>query len=298
MKYECIIIGGGIAGLQAAIQLGRYKHRVLVLDDNQGRSSICQSYHNILGYPNGVSGPHLREIGRAHGEKYGVHYQDDRVIDIMYEEEEFMIYTRSKKQYRGMRLLLATGIMDHIPPYKSLGPCLGLTVYVCPDCDGYEVKDKTTVVMGSGNTGANMALTLAYWTNSIIFVNDEQKEVCPQTYQQLEKLGIEVIEEKIAEVMADGSSFRGVRLASGQVVEGERGFIAYGGNQVKSDLAAKLGVERLGNQHIITDGRSKMTNVPHVWAAGDVVAHSEQVTIAMGEGSQAAIWIHKSLINR
>ncbi|MDQ0185986.1 NAD(P)/FAD-dependent oxidoreductase [Cytobacillus sp. FSL W7-1323] len=298
MKYECIIIGGGIAGLQAAIQLGRYKHRVLVLDDNQGRSSICQSYHNILGYPNGVSGPYLREIGRAHGEKYGVHYQDERVVDIVYEEEEFIIYTRSNKQYRGMRLLLATGIMDHIPPYESLGPCLGLTVYVCPDCDGYEVKDKTTVVMGSGNTGANMALTLAYWTNSIIFVNDEKKEVYPQTYQQLEKLGIEVIEEKIAEVLADGSSFRGVRLESGQIVEGERGFIAYGGNHVKSDLAAKLGVERLGNQHIITDGRSKMTNVPHVWAAGDVVAHSEQVTIAMGEGSQAAIWIHKSLINR
>ncbi|MCM3322364.1 NAD(P)/FAD-dependent oxidoreductase [Cytobacillus kochii] len=298
MKYECIIIGGGIAGLQAAIQLGRYKHRVLVLDDNQGRSSICQSYHNILGYPNGVSGPYLREIGRAHGEQYGVHYQDERVVDIVYEEEEFIIYTRSNKQYRGMRLLLATGIMDHIPPYESLGPCLGLSVYVCPDCDGYEVKDKTTVVMGSGNTGANMALTLAYWTNSIIFVNDEKKEVYPQTYQQLEKLGIEVIEEKIAEVLAEGSSFRGVRLESGQVVEGERGFIAYGGNQVKSDLAAKLGVERLGNQHIITDGRSKMTNVPHVWAAGDVVAHSEQVTIAMGEGSQAAIWIHKSLINR
>lgn len=298
MKYECIIIGGGIAGLQAAIQLGRYKHRVLVLDDNQGRSSICQSYHNILGYPNGVSGPYLREIGRAHGEQYGVHYQDERVVDIVYEEEEFIIYTRSNKQYRGMRLLLATGIMDHIPPYETLGPCLGLTVYVCPDCDGYEVKDKTTVVMGSGNTGANMALTLAYWTNSIIFVNDEKKEVYPQTYQQLEKLGIEVIEEKIAEVLAEDSSFRGVRLESGQVVEGERGFIAYGGNQVKSDLAAKLGVERLGNQHIITDGRSKMTNVPHVWAAGDVVAHSEQVTIAMGEGSQAAIWIHKSLINR
>lgn len=298
MKYECIIIGGGIAGLQAAIQLGRYKHRVLVLDDNQGRSSICQSYHNILGYPNGVSGPYLREIGRAHGEQYGVHYQDERVVDIVYEEEEFIICTRSNKQYRGMRLLLATGIMDHIPPYESLGPCLGLTVYVCPDCDGYEVKDKTTVVMGSGNTGANMALTLAYWTNSIIFVNDEKKEVYPQTYQQLEKLGIEVIEEKIAEVLAEDSSFRGVRLESGQVVEGERGFIAYGGNQVKSDLAAKLGVERLGNQHIITDGRSKMTNVPHVWAAGDVVAHSEQVTIAMGEGSQAAIWIHKSLINR
>ncbi|WP_404292975.1 NAD(P)/FAD-dependent oxidoreductase [Cytobacillus kochii] len=298
MKYECIIIGGGIAGLQAAIQLGRYKHRVLVLDDNQGRSSICQSYHNILGYSNGVSGPYLREIGRAHGEQYGVHYQDERVVDIVYEEEEFIIYTRSNKQYRGMRLLLATGIMDHIPPYESLGPCLGLTVYVCPDCDGYEVKDKTTVVMGSGNTGANMALTLAYWTNSIIFVNDEKKEVYPQTYQQLEKLGIEVIEEKIAEVLAEDSSFRGVRLESGQVVEGERGFIAYGGNQVKSDLAAKLGVERLGNQHIITDGRSKMTNVPHVWAAGDVVAHSEQVTIAMGEGSQAAIWIHKSLINR
>ena len=65
MDYQCIIVGGGIAGLQAAIQLGRYMHRVLVIDSADGRSTLCHSYHNILGYPNGVSGQHLREIGKA-----------------------------------------------------------------------------------------------------------------------------------------------------------------------------------------------------------------------------------------
>jgi thioredoxin reductase len=79
-------------------------------------------------------------------------------------------------------------------------------------------------------------------------------------------------------------------------VKAEHSFIAFGKNKVKSDLAKQLGVKLLDNQHIIVDSRTKMTNVENVWAAGDVAAHSEQVTIAMGEGAQAAIWIHKSLL--
>ncbi len=97
--------------------------------------------------------------------------------------------------------------------------------------------------------------------------------------------------------MAKGSQFKGVVLKDGTKIECEYAFVALGGNEVRSQLASKLGVELHENKHILTDSRTKMTNIKHVWAAGDVVAHSEQVTIAMGEGSQAAIWIHKSLLS-
>src|SRR5690606_19400176 len=87
--------------------------------------------------------------------------------------------------------------------------------------------------------------------------------------------------------------FQGVQLSdSGRIISGERGFIAFGGNKVHSQLAAQLGIERLENRHIVTDSRTKMTNVKHVWAAGDVAVHSEQVTIDMGEGCQAAMWMY------
>ncbi|WP_174734702.1 NAD(P)/FAD-dependent oxidoreductase [Mesobacillus harenae] len=294
--YDCLIIGGGIAGLQAAIQLGRYQHRVLVIDADDGRSKICRSYHNILGYPDGVSGQHLREMGREHSKKMGVEFVIDRVIGAGRSEEGFTLETEKGTVYRSRRLLFATGIVDRIPDFPEIMPCLGNSVYVCPDCDGYEVKDKKTIVMGAGNTGANMALTLSYWTKDLVFVNHERKPVDRELLEKLEAKQINYLEETIEKVKAIGADFNGVILKGGEQIEGQRGFIAYGGNEVKSQIARQLGVELHQNNHILVDPRTKMTNVENVWAAGDVVAHSEQVTIAMGDGSQAGIWIHKTLL--
>lgn len=98
-------------------------------------------------------------------------------------------------------------------------------------------------------------------------------------------------------LIKEGPTFCGVRLQNGTEIFGERGFIAFGHNKVNTELAKQLGVERLENKHIPTNPRTKQTNVPNIWAAGDIGVHSEQVTIAMGEGTQAAIWIHKSIVN-
>ncbi|WP_102026344.1 NAD(P)/FAD-dependent oxidoreductase [Salirhabdus sp. Marseille-P4669] len=295
MIYDCIIIGGGFAGIQAAIQLGRYKHRVLVIDADFGRSTICRSYHNILGYPDGVSGLELRQIGKKQAEVLGVQFHIDKVEHINPNEETFQLTTKKGNRFSAKRLLLATGIMDRIPIFKQVEPTLGTSVYVCPDCDGYEVKDKKTIVMGSGDVGANMALTLTYWTTELTYINHEQKPISEDNCRKLAQHNIQYRTEPINEVQIEDNLFQGVTLESGEEIRGERGFVAFGGNKVESDLAKQLGVERLENKHIVTDPRTKMTNVKHVWAAGDVVAHSEQVTIALGEGSQAAIWIHKSL---
>ncbi len=296
MLYDCLIIGGGIAGLQGAIQLGRYKHKVLVIDANDGRSTICQSYHNVLGYPDGVSGPELREIGRKHAESLGVVFAAARAVAVKRSSNGFVVETDNAGSYEAKRLLLATGIVDRIPPFPELRPCLGISVYVCPDCDGYEVSNRKTIVMGSGDPGANMALTLSYWTKHIIFINHEQKKIDEELHAKLKSKKIDVIDWPIHRVLAEGPDFRGVELDNGDQVEAERGFVAFGGNEVRSQLARQLGVELHENKHILVDPRTKMTNVEHVWAAGDIVAHSEQVTIAMGDGSQAAIWIHKTLL--
>ncbi|URM33203.1 NAD(P)/FAD-dependent oxidoreductase [Cytobacillus firmus] len=296
MNYDCLIVGGGIAGLQAAIQLGRYKHKVLVLDSNDGRSVICKNYHNILGYPDGVSGPELRELGKKHAESLGVEFVHEKVERAEKAEGGFVVSAESGNKYSGKRILLATGVMDRMPPLPEMMPCLGISVYVCPDCDGYEVKDKRTIVLGSGNAGANMALTLSYWTNDLVFINHEKKVPDQEFLEKMREKNIEYVDEAIDKVLAEDDTFNGVRLESGKEITGERGFIAFGGNEIKSGLAQQLGAERLENKHILTDPRSKMTSVQNVWAAGDVAAHSEQVTIAMGEGAQAAIWIHKSLL--
>jgi thioredoxin reductase (NADPH) len=298
--YDCIIIGGGIAGLQAAIQLGRYAmHTVLVIDAGNGRSTLCRSYRNILGYPNGVSGGQLRSIGIEQASSYGVEFVMDEVIDAQVSPNGTFILKgiKDKGTYESLTLLLATGVMDRFPELPGLRECLGLTVFVCPDCDGYEVKGRVTLVLGAGDVGADMALTLRSWTSQLLYLNHEQKPVNPEMMDRLQAAGIRYMPEPIQHVLVGSEgSFQGVQLQNGQRIEAERAFLAFGGNEVKSALAKQLGAQLHENKHIWTDLRTKKTSLAHVWAAGDVAIHSEQVTIAMGEGAQAAIWIHKSLL--
>ncbi|PKG22545.1 pyridine nucleotide-disulfide oxidoreductase [Niallia nealsonii] len=294
--YDCIIVGGGMAGLQAAIQLGRYQHKVLVIDGGHGRSTLCRSYHNILGYPSGVSGDELRLIGKKQAVDLGILFETAMAIHAEKQNGQFIIETDLNKRHAAKRLLLATGIMDTIPPFANLFPCLGISVYVCPDCDGYEVKEKKTVVIGNGNVGANMALTLTYWTKEIIYINHGGEDVDENLLNRLKVQNIPYINNRIVEVESQESQLKSYVLEGDVRIETNKSFLAFGGNKVKSDLASQLGVKLAENRHIDTDSRTKETNIQHVFAAGDVAVHSEQVTIAMGEGSQAAIWIHKSLL--
>jgi len=296
--YDCIIVGGGIAGLQAAIQLGRYRHRILVVDSNNGRSSLCRSYHNLLGWPDGVSGETLRRLGRQQANKYNVEFIEDKIIEAEEKPEQFMLIGTSGNVYQGKRLLLATGVMDRLPPIQNMIQCLGTSIYVCPDCDGFEVTDQSTLVLGAGETGANMALTLYYWTKTITYINHDGAEISESLLAQLNNKGIKYIREPIDEVILDSSeSFAGVRLENGQSLYAEKAFVAFGNNAVNTDLAKQLGVERLENKHVPTNPRTKETNVKNVWIAGDIGVHSELVTVAMAEGAQAAVWIHKSILN-
>jgi thioredoxin reductase len=294
--YDCIIIGGGIAGLQAAIQLGRYQHNVLVLDDGKGRSSICHCYHNLLGWPDGVSGEKLRSLGKMQAEKLGVQFEDKRVEAVRKAEGLFCATTTTSQQFLGKRLLLATGIKDNIPHFPGLIPCLGISVFVCPDCDGYEILDKQSLVIGSGNAGASMALTLTYWTNTLTFINHGKGEIDADLMEKLVERSITILSEEIKEIHTERDCFKGVTLANGERIDFSYAFLALGGNKPNTELALQLGMELEDNKHILVDPRTKKTPVENVWAAGDITVHSEQAAIAMGDGIQAAIWIHKSLL--
>ncbi|RXZ78486.1 NAD(P)/FAD-dependent oxidoreductase [Paenibacillaceae bacterium] len=301
MIYDCAIIGGGFAGLQAAIQLGRYRHRILVLDAGEGRSSLCRCYHNLLGWPEGVSGEQLRRIGRQQAEQLGVAFADAYVTGCAAVNSELFELTTASGQnvrYHSKRLLLSTGVQDRIalPQQDKLRPCFGISLFVCPDCDGYEVYNKPVLVLGSGDAGAAMALALHYWTPHVEYINHERAPIQADYVQQLADKAIVCLEREIVDVAVSGSRLQGVMLDDGQFKQADQAFIAFGGNQVRSELAAQLGIELLDNAHIEVAARTKLTSRKHVWAAGDVTAHSEQAIIAMGDGAQAAIWIHKSLI--
>lgn len=294
---DCIIIGGGIAGLQAAIQLGRYSaYDVLVIDRGTGRSTICKSYRNILGWPDGVSGEELRGRGRQQAESVGVMFAADDIRKAERDEAEYFVLTgKDGVRYRAKTLLLATGVMDRFPKLPGLMSTLGTSVFVCPDCDGYEIQDRKTVVMGSGDPGASMAVLLSERTKDIIYINHEREPASSEHMSQLADLGIPYIEKKVSEIREEDGILSAVVLEDGSIVLAERGFISFGGNMIYSELAEQLGAELEHNRHVKTDPRSKMTSVELLWAAGDLGVHSELTTVAMGEGATAAIWINKTL---
>jgi len=305
--YDCVIVGGGIAGLQAAIQLGRFRRTVLVIEAGDGRSVLCRNYKNLLGWPGGISGTELRERGREQAEQTGVvFFRQDRVMEVKYadsqeqgndeERNTIRLTTERGEAIAAKRLLLSTGIVDRMPDLPGLIPCLGQSIYVCPDCDGIEVSGRRTVVLGSGDVGAQMALTLAYYSPQLTYINHERSPVSPQLLEKLKAAGIGYDARAAAEIVANEGELQAVVMADGERLVADKGFIAFGGNEVRSELARQLGARLHENKHVLVDARTKRTSAQHVWAAGDVAAHSEQVAIAMGDGSQAAIWIHRSLL--
>lgn len=301
MVQDCIIVGGGIAGLQAAIQLGRYSaYDVLVIDFGEGRSTLCRNYHNILGWPQGISGEELRKRGREQAEGTGIRFVQDKVITAARSDTgTIMLQGESGNKYEAVTILLATGVSDRIPEIPGLTSTLGSSVYICPDCDGYEIQGKLTVVMGAGDAGASMALILAERTRKLTYVNHEASPLSFKLMEQLRIKGISYIEAAIAEIRhASEGQIEQVVLDNGNVLLAERGFIAFGGNRVHSKLADQLGAKLNPNGHVESNPRSKQTSVDNVWVAGDVALHAEQATVAMGEGSIAAIWINKALRER
>ncbi|GGG08708.1 thioredoxin-disulfide reductase [Paenibacillus albidus] len=296
MIYDTIIVGGGLAGLQAAIQLGRYSaHHVLVIDAGEGRSSLCRKYHNILGWPDGISGQELRDRGRRQAESTGVQFVTDRIVLAEKQEELFRLEGEQGKTYQARTLLLATGIMDRFPELPGIINALGNTIYVCPDCDGYEIQNLKTVLLGSGDVGAAMAFILRERTDDLTYINHEQKPLSQDNRRRLDSEGIHYIEAPAAYIQEQEGRIQGIALNKGTFIPAERGFIAFGGNPVHSGLAEQLGAKLHKNRHIEADSRSLMTSVEHVWVAGDVAVHAEQATVAMGDGAIAGIWIHKAL---
>lgn len=289
-EVDCIIVGGGLAGLQAAIQLGRYSaHQVLVIDAGEGRSTLCRTYHNILGFPDGVSGEELRERGRMQAERTGVSFEKDRIVKAERHGEKIQLFGTSGTEYRSKTVLLATGLTDRVPDIPGLTPTLGRTVYVCPDCDGYEIQDQRTVLLGSGEPGANMAMILIQRTNDLLYINHEQAPISAELHRSMKEAGVRYLEAAVQEVQQiEDGHITGVLTEDGQIFESERGFIAFGGNRVHYELAEQLGAVIADNKHVEADPRS-LQAATNVWIAGDLGLHAEQATVAMGEGSIAAM---------
>ncbi len=293
--YDVAIVGAGPAGLSAALFLSRYLHSVVVVDSGEPRNWETRGINGFLG-SQGIKSPALRACGRGDAEKFGAIFVDDTVATVSnVNGERFDLVLESGRTLLARRLLLAFGIKDIWPQIAGLGDCFGETAHVCPDCDGYEARDKKTVVVGSGRKAVGMALALATWTSTIVIcTNGEPAGIDQALIDKLEALNFPVIEAKIDKISSQERVMKCINLEGGMSLDCEKLFFAIG-QYPSDDLGAQLKCERDEFGHIEIDDRYH-TSVLNVFAAGDVVPGPQLAIAAASDGAIAALAIHASLI--
>ncbi len=294
-RYDIAVVGGGPAGLSAALWLARYLHKVVVVDSGDPRNWETRGINGYLGHQ-GIRSPELRAIGHAECAEYGVEFVGGIVDEAINETGElFAICLRDGSTIEAPRILLAIGLKDVWPNIPGLDQCYGETVHVCPDCDGYETRDKKTVVVGTGRKAVGMALALTTWTRQImICTNGEPPDMEQEVLDQLKALNIPVLDGPIRCVVSKDREISGVELEDGMSLDCERLYFAIG-QYPSDDLGAQLGCKRDQLGRLVVDEHNH-TSVKNVYAAGDI-AHAPQLAIvAASSGAVAAMAIHASLI--
>jgi thioredoxin reductase (NADPH) len=294
--YDVVIVGGGPAGLSAAIWLSRYLHAVLLVDSGDPRNWETRGINGYLGLPS-CKPSQLRALGRDEARRYGATLIDDCVDRAsILAADEFHVELHGGDVYTARRVLLAIGLKDVWPDIPGLGRVYGETAHVCPDCDGYDTRGKKTVVIGRGRKAVGMALNLATWTRELIICTNglapdmDDAEECAK----LEQLNIPVLTERVVRVCESRGRVHCLEFENGMELDADKIFFAIG-QYPADDLGAQLGCRRDAGGHIVVDAHYH-TSVPNVYAAGDIVPGSQLAIAAAADGAIASVAIHKSLV--
>lgn len=290
---EVIVIGGGIAGLSAAIYLGRAQRDTLVIDSGHSMAKWEPVVENYLGFPDGVSGEDLLKYGRRQAERHEVRFVEDEIGSVAPGAESF--YVRGKKEtYRARSLLLATGIF-HLPPeIPGVKECLGHSMFFCKDCDGCRVRGKRIAICGANNEAVEYALGMLHYSPCVIIAtNGETPRWSEQHARWLEEYEIPVHLEKICDVEHRDRQILSLRLAHDEEVKIDYIFTTRG-DIFHTHLAEQLGAELDGDGQIKVD-QCMRTSVPRLYAAGCVTPANCQMIIAAGQGAAAAQAINRDL---
>jgi thioredoxin reductase (NADPH) len=292
---DCLIIGGGPAGLTAAIYLARFHLASRVVDAGSSRAALIPCTHNHAGFPDGISGEELLARMKAQAQKYGAAIETGRVTRLDRAEGGFAAEWGSGRA-TARTVLLATGVTNRRPAMDEglhdEALARGLIRY-CPICDGYEVTDKCVGVIGSGRNGVAEAVFLRGYTADITLIAPHSAhDVAAEDQARLRALGIRTV---------DGPCHAVAALDKAIVVETPGGHHTFDsvypalGSDVHSELAGQIGVALNGETGcVLVDGHQR-TSVPGAYAAGDVVIGLDQISHAMGEGGVAATTIRNDL---
>ncbi|TJZ44432.1 NAD(P)/FAD-dependent oxidoreductase [Streptomyces piniterrae] len=298
-NLDVVIVGGGAAGLNAALVLARARRRVALLDSGEPRNAPAVHMHGFLSR-DGMPPADLRAAGRAEIERYGGDLIDGRVESVERIERlagtvrGFVVRLAGGRALRARRIVMATGLRDELPAIPGVRERWGRDVLHCPYCHGYEVADQPIGVIADQPLALHQALLLRQWSHDVVYFA-HGADVSADAREQLAARGIRVVEGQVGGlVVGDDDRLAGVGMADGRVVPRAAVFVPP--RFIPNDaLLTGLGCEKDAAGFVVTDASGR-TSVPGVWAAGNVADPRAQVITAAGQGSAAAIALNGDLL--
>jgi thioredoxin reductase (NADPH) len=294
IPLDCLIVGGGPAGLTAATYLARYRRQIRIVDSDHSRAKLIPTSHNYPGF-RGISGTDLLGVLRAQTEQYGVVIEKRTVVKLLLRSEGMFEAVMDKgPQVISRRVLLATGIVDESPDMPGLGDSINQgALRFCPICDGYEALDQRIGVFGPIELACKKALFLRTYSQDVVLLpTDSPQALAGPARRTLQDAGIRIAPDSVVAIGRSGGLIEAV-TSTGQrwVVD-----ILYPalGSSVRSELALGLGARGTEEGCLIVDV-SQQTSVQNLYAAGDVVSDLHQLSVAVGHAAIAATSIHNSL---
>ncbi|MFE6823711.1 NAD(P)/FAD-dependent oxidoreductase [Streptomyces sp. NPDC057690] len=296
-EYEVIVVGGGAAGLSAALVLGRARRRTLVVDAGEPRNAPAAHMQGYLSR-DGMSPAGFLAVGREEIARYGVDLVHDRAVDAT-RDEGFAVRLAGGRTVRARQLVVATGLKDELPPVPGVAERFGRDVVHCPYCHGWEVRDQAFGVLATTAMSVHQALMVSQWSKDVtLFLHTvAEAELTDEDLRRLAAAGVRVVPGAVAGLVVEDDRLTGVRLRDGRVHEREVVFVAPRAVP-RTDLLARLGAELsetpFGTYPVI-DGRG-LTTVPGLWAAGNASGFAEQVVNAASRGYRAGAAINGELL--
>ena len=294
---DTIIIGGGPAGLSAALGLGRCLRKVVVCDAGHPRNAAAKVFNGYLSR-DGSSPQEFLQVSRAQLQRYEtVEIRNATVADVERLPRGFAAVLVSGERMHARTVLLATGLVDELPVIEGVRQFYGKSIHSCPYCDAWELRGFPLAVLGGSQQAADLALELLLWSRDVVLCTYAvPQSFSPETRNAMSRAGIKIMDEPVARMEGSGDRLEGLRFADGTFLPRRAAFFSPGQYQ-RSSLAERLGCDFCPYEDgCVLCGEDTATNIPGVYAAGNCTKGVQLVIAAVAEGMRAAFAINDALL--
>jgi thioredoxin reductase len=292
---DVLIVGGGPAGLSAALVLGRCRRRTILFDAGHPRNEASHALHGYL-TRDGISPAEFLKIGREQLRRYDtIDVRPGKVTGVERRDRRFTTTLETGDRFSSRMLLLATGLVDELPQVEGFRQFYGVSAHSCPYCDGWEHRDQPLAVIGCDKDAADLALELLLWSKNVILCTNGAPECGRDVLEPMQRNGVRIVDGPIKRLEGTADKLERIRFRDGSEIERTAVFFSPGQHQ-RSPLAQQLGCEFCEADGCIQCGENAATNVPGVYAAGNATRGVQLIIAAAAEGMQAAFAINTALL--